>query len=186
MAGYTEATIDEIYVSWLYRMVEEAPNDWHTHDTLHLGPVYSKLMEAMYRTEFVPLVDYDQNREADGIALRDRFIFETGYETTAEFRDAPCSLLEMIIGISNRMAFNMDSPLKTVFWRLISNLGLKTETDDYFDEPRVDEILDTLNNRTYDELGNGGLFPLKKSNRDQRTLEIMFQMYEYVSEVYNN
>lgn len=186
MARYMEPTEDEIYVNWLYRMVDEERPTWYVSDIFYVQAGYSRLMDALYNTEFTPLVDFDQNRAADGVALRRRFCVETGYRPSKAFMDAPCSMLEMIIGISSRMAFNMDASLESIFWHLITNLDLRSENDEYFNEPRVNEILETLNNRTYDELGNGGLFPLKESSRDQRQIEIMFQMYEYVNETYNS
>jgi hypothetical protein len=34
--------------------------------------------------------------------------------------------------------------------------------------------------RTYDRRGHGGLFPLQRSNRDQRRVEIWYQLSEYL------
>lgn len=107
--------------------------------------------------------------------------------------DTPCSVLEILVSVANRMEDILYEPengnraLKWL-WTLIRNLGLETFTDGAYKanpgsfDQAVDEILEKFINRTYDRRGKGGLFPLKKPRSDQREVEIWYQMQEYLDE----
>jgi hypothetical protein len=49
----------------------------------------------------------------------------------------------------------------------------------------VNQILTNLVERTYQKNGKGGLFPLKQPAKDQRRVEIWYQMAAYLNENYN-
>jgi hypothetical protein len=49
---------------------------------------------------------------------------------------------------------------------------------------RVNDILYALIWRTYDPDGSGGFFPLLHSKKDQRQIEIWYQMHAYVRELH--
>lgn len=71
------------------------------------------------------------------------------------------------------------------FWHLMDNVGLRISDWDY-EERRmhgyVDQVLQALNNRTYDKDGRGGLFPLHDPGVDQTKVEIWYQMNYYLLE----
>ncbi|MGE5418510.1 MAG: hypothetical protein ACM3N1_00240, partial [Accumulibacter sp.] len=74
------------------------------------------------------------------------------------------------------------------FWELMENVGLNKFTDDdYFDMGgtlKINHILGTVLGRTYKRNGEGGLFPIKKTIKDQKKIEIWYQMCEYLNENY--
>jgi hypothetical protein len=100
-------------------------------------------------------------------------------------------MLEFLIGLAGRMAFIMGeegNPLHTgyYFWQMIENLRLGKLSDDRFDELNgsffTQEAVDRVLYRTYDRNGRGGLFPLKNPEKDQRGVEIWYQMQEWLLE----
>lgn len=166
--------LDEQYLSWLYRLVEG--------DTEY---PYWKLMNALYSTRFDYIIDLDYNRAVDGMGLREQFISEEDPDPTLityAWVDTDCSILEMIIALVKRMEFLTDWAVDDTFWELMDNLGLSDHHDLDFNEFDVEQILERLINRTYDESGHGGLFPLESPTEDQRNLQLIYQMYSYINE----
>ena len=91
----------------------------------------------------------------------------------------------MLIALSDRLAFEAGGSTGPWFWKLVENLELKQYTDNIYEisiEEEVDEVLDRLINRTYERDGSGGLFPLRQDPRDQRKVEILYQMSSYLLE----
>ena len=160
---------------------------------------YYILLEHLHTTEFYSLVQNDDNRAKDGVELRWRFSpsltlqreMEEGHNTPSSFFDAPCTVLEMLIALSFRMADELeDCPMMRdvaeCFWILIGNLGL-TRYDDQRCRSRptswndIYQKLEVFLSRNYRSDGIGGLFPLEESENDQREIEIWYQMAEYLT-----
>ena len=153
---------------------------------------YIRLAEELHTMIFLPgsTIETDANRANDGLKLRVDFMERYGAKGSSSNR-GPCSMLEFLIGLSGRMAFIMGeegNPLHTsyYFWWMIENLRLTKLSDDRFDELNgeffVQEAVDRVLYRTYEADGSGGLFPLKHSEKDQRTVEIWYQMQEWLLE----
>jgi len=153
---------------------------------------YHFLMQQLYQTDFVSIVPNDDNRAQDGIELRNRFLDKGGI--LAFIDDRPCSILEMLIGLSFRMedilldeAFAMSA--SECFWLFLKNLDLDYIDDHMFlhheVELEIEEKLNILNDREYERNGKGGLFPLNKPKRDQRKIEVWYQMSDYLLENYD-
>jgi hypothetical protein len=74
------------------------------------------------------------------------------------------------------------------FWKILENAGLDLYDDGAFyghhGNTEVNEILNKIINREYRRDGKGGLFPLKRTNKDQRKVELWYQMNEYLVENY--
>ena len=74
------------------------------------------------------------------------------------------------------------------FWRLMENIGVEKYTDEvFYDEFApviIEQILNRIIDRTYLRTGKGGFFPMKKSKKDQRKVELWYQMNEYLVENY--
>lgn len=137
------------------------------------------LYEQPYRWQFT----LDENRAAGGINLRRNYAYNNGID----FRDVgngPCSILEMLIALADRMVDILTMEIRDWFWDLIRNLGLKQFDDYRFDERRVTYILNGWLDRNYDSMGNGSLFPLRNYNGDVRTLDILSQMNIWINENY--
>lgn len=107
--------------------------------------------------------------------------------------NVPCSIIEVICGLAIRMDDIMRDPegahIDRWFWELISNLGMSDFTDEAYERglwslTDVRNIVDIFMDRTYDELGHGGLFPRNKCDKNQRECELFVQMNGYLSEFY--
>lgn len=154
---------------------------------------YWLLFNDLHSIEFVPYVEHDENRAADGIALRERYFEDqpwVGYETL----DGPCTVLEMLAALSERIDFEMSDPVVNIcqpakyFWEMISNLGLMPYSDDAYVELdgyyNVKAIIENFVERAYEPDGRGGLFPRIGTTSDQRDVEIWYQMQGYLQDNY--
>jgi hypothetical protein len=152
---------------------------------------YWLLAKALHKKEFFWTVPNDDNRGSDGKKLREEFADENGYLKYDKL-ERPCSMLEMLVGLSKRMEDYMTDPEKgdrtdRWFWEMITNVGLLTCTDsEYYEynDGAIDEVLDRVLERTYKRSGKGGLFPLKEPKKDQREVELWYQMCSYLLENY--
>lgn len=176
----TQPPLDELYFTWLYSQVgsTELANPTKTYWTL---------LRCLYTTEFIWFVPNDDNRKVDGRALRDEFLEEAGIVSADDFwMQLECSILEMLIGLSRRLSFEAEGSESGWFWRLIRNLGLQNCTDYRdgmpFPQEQVEVTLHDLMWRLYHPNGQGGLFPLEHPTRDQRNVEIWYQMSAYILE----
>ena len=180
------------YFQWLCDIVRCDQND----------KSYYNLLGMMYETPFEVKIDNDINRAVDGNEFKSAYILDI-YGTEAPkdadlyFRpEQNCSILEMIMGISKRMAFELaedqseDFDFYKYFWEIIENLGLKRYDDDQFGDNfvrckiEIREILNKLNERKYKKSGEGGMFPLYRPQKNQKKVEIWYQMQAYINEKY--
>lgn len=157
-------------------------------DTDGLG-AYDRLLSELHGIQFYPLVPNDDNRAEDGKQLRRKFIDEEGQHALSQCEIGECTVLEMLIALAHRLEFeSMDSRWEKTpdqwFWILLDNLGIAEYNNEI---PATDEIHFKVNiflSRDYKRNGSGGLFPLKKSQKDQRRVEIWYQMSAYILENY--
>lgn len=174
------APLDELYFVWLYEQVgrisrSKLRSHWDLCRHLH-----SKAFQWMLQG--------DENRAEDGRLLRVEFINQMpAVSADAEWLGMDCSVLEMLIGMSHRLAFNAGGEPHEWFWQLIDNLELSTFNDAHYEAyiMEVEEKLNALIHRTYLRTGKGGLFPLEHPQADQREVEIWYQMSEYLTELDN-
>lgn len=154
---------------------------------------YDGLLSELHGIEFYSLIPNDDNRGEDGKQLRQRFIDEEGQHALSQCQIGECTVLEMLIGLSFRLEFETMSSRweKTPeewFWILLDNLGLGWCDNERFNQLRnTDEIRQKVGvflDRHYKSDGTGGLFPLKNPRKDQRRVEIWYQMSAYVIENY--
>lgn len=147
---------------------------------------HNRLFEKLHSIPYTPHLPDDENREQDGIDLRDEYYSEND----GLFIDTPCSFLEFLIALSIRSGF-IYSPVSTdytreLFWRYLENLGLRSLTDDAY-LPNGDEIVEKavnmVVNRTYAPSGLGNIFPLDNPQQDQRNVEVWYQMNQYLREL---
>lgn len=145
---------------------------------------YYPMLLFIFQEPFISIIPNDDNRALDGIALRDRFQNETGYSLMADkYYYKACSVLEMMIALSQRMAWETFNPAyggdpdaAKAFWQLVKNLNLKPN------HPENKLIIKGLIERNYMENGLGGLFPLNYPHGDQTKIEIWYQMMHYIYE----
>lgn len=150
---------------------------------------YNKLLKHLHKTEFIYFIKMDKNRAADGIELRRRYAIEKGFDATPDCLCGPCSVLEMMVALAIRCEETiMDNPsvgnrTGQWFWKMVSNLGLNSMTDDTYDFQFVEDSLFRFLRRDYEPDGTGGLFVLRHCKHDLRKIEIWVQLLWYLDSV---
>ena len=168
-----EEPVEELYFNWLCAKVRE-----------NSGPNHLSLFAILHGTEFVwdSSVAGDRNRAADGKELR-AFFFTAAYiKRDQNMMRQPCSIFEMLIAFADRANFQTDKPVKDWFWEFMTNLRL----DEFrrvtgSDEDKIHDILYNFVWRQYDSNGDGGLFPLRRPQEDQRKVELWYQLFQYLT-----
>jgi hypothetical protein len=178
--------LDDAYLTWLYRQVASVRYK-------NPSRTYWSLFRKLYSTEFVWYVPNDDNRVEDGRELRYEFQQEEDVEIDEEWLHLGCSMLEMLIALSRRLAFEADGQPRTWFWHLLRNIQLEHFTDLELQSgnskrkaEEIDDILGTVIWRRYRRDGSeGGLFPLRRmepGTRDQRKVELWYQAAAYLQQ----
>lgn len=151
------------------------------------------LMKDLYSTSFYSIVPHDENRAGDGLELRAEYMRDTWLPAGAEI-EGDCTMLEMLIALARRINFEEIDPYNNSqtdktsswFWEMLDNLGLKSFDDNSYADlgggKNVKKIIDRFLDREYRRSGEGGLFPLRGTRKDQRRIEIWYQMAEYLAE----
>lgn len=172
--------ITDQYFNWICRLVT---------DRKHPKSRYRSLLEFLYDSDFMYLLDNDVNRANDGMNLRYRFAYDNGYPSYVidENFDRYCNVLEMIAALAFRVEEQiMNDPeigdrTPQWFWMMIKNLGLIDQTNDNFDELYSKRVIERFLNRDYSPDGEGGLIVLSNCRYDLRTVEIWDQMMWYLN-----
>lgn len=148
--------------------------------------VYIDILRILHQTEFPWIVPGDKNRAEDGIELRTHFLREVNVDEDPSLESwltEPCSVLEMLYGFAIRASFQTDIRVVDWFWTFLNNLGLdEFRQVSAEDEPIIQEILSTFVWRTYDDAGNGNIFPMRYPKHDQRQVEIWYQFCDYLED----
>jgi hypothetical protein len=167
-------TLDDLYLTWLYSQVGDVK-------VRNKSRTYWDLLSQLYSKPFIWLVPNDDNRVQDGLDLRFEWMYEHSMSPPDDWLFRDCSFLEMLVGLSRRLAFEGEGHPPVWFWHLMENLGLHECTDrPKYNQIEVDERLDIVIWRLYEPDGRGGLFPLRYPKHDQREVEIWYQMNEYL------
>lgn len=172
--------LEETYFKWL---VAQVANVRLKSPRL----AYWNLMRQLFVTEFTWRVRNDDNRVVDGKELRSLFLSEhPNPDATPAWLEQGCSFLEMLIALSGRLTFQTEgaSPADW-FWHLLGNVNIVVTDEEYANlrmEVYVGQVLDMINQRTYEPNGKGGLFPLNHAKTDQTKAEIWSQMNYYLIE----
>lgn len=150
---------------------------------------YFELVNAMFHTEFKwanhpPFVSMDDNRLADGLEVRWEFAerFEVPRHVMKNL--APPSFIEVLLGLSRRLSFVAGGTQERWAWQLLVNLGLERMWD-HLSRSKTRtafEAMEIVVNRSYLPNGDGGFFPLAWPDRDQREVELWYQLNAYAEE----
>jgi hypothetical protein len=169
--------LEEIYFKWLYAKVASVENPTPTL-------TFWALLAELHSVEFRTYVLGDDNRAADGLDVRWSFLTAHSEAAPNEFFELGCSILEMLIGFSKVAEFQTDMDSRDWFWIFLSNLGLSHLNDSHRHvlNVQIENVLNVFVERTYSRSGKGGLFPLPRTNRDQRKVEIWYQFCEYLAD----
>lgn len=172
--------LDDRYFAWLYGQVGNVK-------TRALSRTYWSLLRQLFKKEFVWFVPNDDNRVEDGRDLREEFLdeFDIG-DVDPGWLNLGCSMLELLVALSRRLAFETDGNHRVWFWHLIEQLDLEQYNDRVYDlhaERVIDQTCDRVIWRRYKRNGEGGLFPLRRARQDQRQVELWYQMSAYLLEL---
>lgn len=173
--------LDEQYLRWLYSQVASVR-------LKNPARTYWSLLRHLYSKEYVWLVANDDNRVEDGRDLRSEFRQTHEIQMDQSWMNMGCSMLEMLIGLSRRLNFELehDGGVGYWFWHMMENLKLDQYSDAYyqntFTKEIVNDILDAVIWRTFDPDGRRGLFPLDHPREDQRDVEVWYQLSAYLLE----
>lgn len=198
LIDYIEASQIE-YFNWLCNQVEIGD---------HKGRSYFILAKLLHEKEFYAVLPLDENRIEDGKQMRRdwftqvelvRGIFDKDEERLKyplDSLDGPCSVFEMLVCFAKRIEEDiMDDSAhgdRTAvwFWEMIDNLGLSICSDDIIDlemQDKINYVIHRVLDRSYSRDGKGGLWPLPGySTKDQRKVELWYQMANYISNKYHS
>lgn len=171
-------SLSEDYLRWLAPQIRDEhgnPNE-----------SYWDLLSIMYEKEFICRVRNDDNRMEDGLDLRIEFCHSQHIRVDALKNLGPCSFLEVLIGLSRRLAFAAGGGSPGWAWQLLNNLKLHKMYDPLsrYKIRKIDDILDRVIDRTYQPDGYGGFFPLSWPDDDQTKIELWHQLAAYVDEIH--
>lgn len=178
------ATLDE-YFEWLCDLV----------DIVQPHISYNQLGMTLHDKPFYWTVPNDDNRAFEGIGLREKFCEENNIEYVLDYFPEQASMLELLIALAYRceaIMADMNESISMVewFWKMLSHVGLDRFTDvpnpGVWEDYEVERTLDRIIDRRYMYDGRGGLFPLEHPNKDQRKVELWYQMSSYLLENYYN
>lgn len=183
--GENEMTNREIekhkkdYLHWLYFDILDGPEG-------HFN-AFKSLFKTLLSIPYRWVHPMDENRCKDGLAMREDYCSDYGYEIDDILGD--CSVLEMLIALSYRIEKEIMAPAVGKFdcfrwfWGMIEHLELDDFDENGYDEGWIYSIIDRFLDRKYDENGeNGGLFPLHFCKKAAYEMEIWDQMNEYLVE----
>lgn len=172
-------TADDLYLEWLYSQI--APLKTKSRRESHW-----ELARQLYMTRFYWSVRHDKNRAEDGQTLRDEYLRQTGDpEPHDNWMEMDCSVLEMLVALSDRVAFESYGTIGDWFFKLMENVGLDRYVDYRYNahvRHEVDMTIHRVLDREYAEDGTGGFFPLRLAERDQRKIELWYQKEAYLLE----
>lgn len=170
------------YLMWLINIATNGSAE-HT--------VYKKLFTQLMDTPFkwVPAFPLDENRAADGVSLRGRYVKHTNnlYPMCMDVNgEPPASVLEVMVAlasrIENEIMHNGEEGNRTSCWffNMLRSLGLNNCTDDSYDAPYVNAVLERFMSRSYAPNGMGGLFTIVSEPVDMLNLEIWAQANKWL------
>lgn len=162
---------------------------------------YLQLCTLMQETDFSIQMDMDENRIGDAEDLRMEWAAsmtdnEQEQDWLAMGADEAfcgnCSMMELTVILARNMQYEMmdseyEAGVGKWFREMLCNCGLDEATNVAFEanEDRVKDILAVINARRFGWDGEGSFFPLAYPQRDQRRIEIIDQMNDYLAENYD-
>jgi hypothetical protein len=170
--------LDELYFKWLYSLVADP-------DIEDRSMTYWGLLNLLHRKEFEWVVPNDVNRSEDGKELRREFVEANRLEDIdGDWTELGCSVMELMVGLARRLTTQADGEPHYWFWMLMENLGIKRYSDARrLPVKKINDVLAIAVSRNYERDGSGGFFPLMNPHRDQRKVELWYQMCAWVLEL---
>lgn len=176
-------TIENDYYHWITSLASEWCYDYGS---------FQKLFDYLYSREFYSVIKKDDNRAADGIDFRTRFIDGHPYYTYRDcylYLTKPCNILELMCALAFRcdedIMYDPDQGNRSGYWfyEMLKSMHLDGMSDDCYDADIVERIVNNFLERKYKRNGEGGLFTIRNTNQDVRKVEIWFQLLWHLNEV---
>ena len=165
---------------------------------------YLRLCETLQEIEFLPQTDMDENRCSECMDIRRDYAAhdypddDEGQMIAEAVLDATYgengTMLELLTVISEKMAFEMcdsqyEASTRKWFLEILGNCGLEKHwyNENFKDETNEEAIREVMNAVIFHKTGwdgEGGLFPLVYPQYDQRKVELIIQMNNYLEENY--
>jgi len=181
--------VRERYLRWLCGLVG-------LHNRRGLS--YWILARKLFQTPYVVRIGSDRDREYDGCNLRYIFSHECCPGTPdriTNMLEGPCSVLEMLVAFSMRIDDWLnggdEKERQRWFFQMLRNLKLVEYNDgacssmdgrDFAEH--VEMKLDIWMEGRYRWNGEGGIFPLRMADQDQRKVDLWYQLQGYLRENY--
>ena len=162
---------------------------------------YLSLCSILQGTEFIPIVEMDENRCSDCRSLRMDFANDVSEPEYMDILDGMLSengtMMELLTILAEKIEYEMadseyEASTRKWFLEMLTNCGLGDADNGHFEEDssgRLSEdvacILDTVIFRKFGWDGENGLFPLRWPRGDQRYEELIVQMNNYLEENYD-
>lgn len=167
------------YFEWLVNKV-----NGYSEDRVDYLPVLLFLSKC----EYTWVNELDGNRATDGKLLRVQFADESGCYCEDEDLDIPCSVLEVLVGLS----IHVDSRITGVpgeehadiwFWEWLKNLGIDERcTGAGYDGMYLEQQVKAWMNNDITTRGDGGPFPLRHTAGNQKSKDMWMQCMAYINE----
>ena len=175
---------DQQYLLWLCRKAGLRVRNYRDRAT------YRNLARVLQNEKYGWFVPNDDNRLKDGMSLREEYCDYMGEWNETWISHSPCTMLEFLVALSERIWYEADDCDHPSIWfhRLLENIDLLRCNDQVWEIDHKGEleyvrsVVDRINYRTYSPNGEGGLFPLKHTDQDQRKVEVWYQMSAYLLE----
>ena len=173
----------KLYFDWLCERI--GIQDKHVKD--------SKAINILYETKFRVCEKYhkqvalDESRIEDALSMREKFTNDSDFEPMFDARFllrvglSDVSIFEIMVALADRMIYNCSDSIDRSEAFLIMFKNLFSGIDENDSEKLLERVKKFLN-REYDKDGTFGLFPLKNPKKDQRKVEIWYQMMAYIIE----
>lgn len=145
---------------------------------------FNELLQQLNDIEFTWSIDFDENRALDGYDLRRDYCDEFEVDLVGSV-----TVLEVLVALARRIDNEYigdpgEEHPEIIFWEMIGNLTLIWNKDNHYDSGLTNYTIKKWLNREFNQDGLGSPFPLEKTLRDQRKIEIWAQMLEYITENY--
>ena len=176
--------------------IEDRYLNWLRQQAMGQDRSYDSLLDFLYSKPYIYTIRMDENRAMDGVELRYIFGSHNGYdyEDIQSGLDSgrDCSMLEMMVGLARRcedqIMLDMEEGAQPERWFIVmlTNLGLKSQTNDAFDEKQADYIVERFLAHQYSYYGDGSLFSVCKPRHDMRKTDLWYQAMWYLTENYSD
>lgn len=191
--SYTPNSFEEVQQLYFEWLLSRMGIENYVLDTLRIASV------ELHQVSFVVDIPKDGNRLLEGAKLREEFEDEYtfGVRNRSYLNEKSVSLFEVLITLAEHMSDNMtdeDKPAGEFYEEMLQNTliyanahAISETRQPLLGEQYKNHIHSIAHNimfRYYDKDGKGGFFPLKKPDKDQRKVELWYQMQAYLMENY--